>query len=185
MARKQKTATPPLNITHAELVARAATWLRSSQRCSVIITEGISLPTGEIPDAIGWRPRGVSVLVECKVTTADFYADRAKFSRQKAEPMGEMRYYMAPQGIIQVSSLPFGWGLLEAKRFGTRLRVSVAQRAEEPKFEWGKLTEPKAKELALLIAELRRVSREPPEFVRCKHCGKSTRRVGLQLSEKP
>ena len=68
-----------------------------------------------MPDAIGWKKECHSVLVESKVSRADFLADREKSFRQKPElGIGCERYYLAPRGLIRIEELPAGWGLLEA-----------------------------------------------------------------------
>src|ERR1700722_4481017 len=63
-------------MTHAQLVEKAVHWLRR-YRCGVVLSEQACI-SGEMPDAIGWKRACHSVLVECKVTRADFLADRAK-----------------------------------------------------------------------------------------------------------
>ena len=68
-------------MTHAQLVQKAVAWLRS-YRCGVILSEQACL-SGEMPDAIGWKRACHSVLVECKISRADFLADRDKPFRQK------------------------------------------------------------------------------------------------------
>src|ERR1700686_5875531 len=62
-------------MTHGQLVERAVRWLRS-YRCGVVLSEQACV-SGEMPDAIGWKRANHSVLVECKVTRADFLAERA------------------------------------------------------------------------------------------------------------
>lgn len=162
--------------THAELVARAVTWLRG-QRCTIVLAECGAWFTQEIPDAIGWRPRGISVLVECKSTRADFRRDRTKPSRRNGEPMGSIRWYLAPAGVIPIEELPEGWGLVEVVRLGNRrLRAVVTHKAREPDRPWGKLTSRETKEVALLVAELRRVQLVAAGEIR-------PRRVGLQVPQ--
>lgn len=105
-------------MTHAELVERAAKWLRGTRRCTVVLTERyVSGETIEIPDAIGWTSRGVSILVECKVSRADLCADQQKPCRRR-EPelgMGSARYYLTPPGLVSpTDGLRTHWGLLEA-----------------------------------------------------------------------
>ena len=54
-----------------------------------------------------------SVLVECKISRADFLADRGKAFRQKRElGLGCERFYLAPMGLLRPEELPAGWGLL-------------------------------------------------------------------------
>ena len=67
-------------MTHGQLVERAVRWLRS-YRCGVVLSEQACV-SGEMPDAIGWKRANHSVLVECKVTRADFLADRGKPFRE-------------------------------------------------------------------------------------------------------
>ena len=57
--------------------------------------------SGEMPDAIGWKRASHSVLVECKVTRADFLADRDKPFRHKPEQgVGCERFYLAPAAVV-------------------------------------------------------------------------------------
>src|SRR5207245_2165334 len=81
-------------MTHAQLVEKAVHWLRR-YRCGVVLSEQ-ACASGEMPDAIGWKRACHSVLVECKVTRADFLADRAKSCRQKPEQgVGSERFYLS------------------------------------------------------------------------------------------
>jgi len=100
-------------MTHDELVSRAARWLRGTQRCTVVIAETAS-GTYEIPDAIGWRNATHSILVECKTSRADFFADiKHKSCHSSAGGMGYVRYFMTPPGLLREEEIPEGWGLLE------------------------------------------------------------------------
>jgi hypothetical protein len=102
-------------MTHAQLVDKAVRWLRG-YRCGVVLSEQACV-SGEMPDAIGWKQACHSVLVECKVTRADFLADRAKPFRQKPEKgVGSERFYLTPPAVVQMEELPAGWGLLELRR---------------------------------------------------------------------
>jgi hypothetical protein len=102
-------------MTHPQLVERAVRWLRS-YRCGVVLSEQ-ACASGEMPDAIGWKRANHSVLVECKVTRADFLADRSKPFRQKPEQgVGCERFYLTPPALLKVEELPAGWGLLEYRR---------------------------------------------------------------------
>jgi hypothetical protein len=135
-------------VTHAKLVEMAVVWLRR-YRCGVVLSEQACV-SGEMPDAIGWKKACHSVLVECKVTRADFLVDRTKAWRQQPEiGVGSERYYLAPRGMIEIEELPSGWGLLEicgreietVKRSAKKLRSAAG-------FEY---------EMNLLLASLRRV----------------------------
>ena len=99
-------------MTHSQLVQKAVQWLRS-YRCGVILSEQ-ACANGEMPDAIGWKRACHSVLIECKISRADFLADRGKPFRQKSKlGMGCERFYLAPSGLLNPDELPSGWGLLE------------------------------------------------------------------------
>lgn len=99
-------------MTHADLVTRAARWLRS-QGCGIVLSELTTL-VGETPDAIGFRTSGrESFLVECKATRGDFLADRRKPFRREGG-LGLYRYFLCPPGLIKPADLPARWGLLYA-----------------------------------------------------------------------
>ena len=101
-----------LFMTHAKLVEAAIAWLRR-YRCGIVLSEqGCS--SGEMPDAIGWKGKCHSVLAECKLSRADFLADREKQWRMDPEiALGCERYYVAPRGLLRPEEMPEGWGLLE------------------------------------------------------------------------
>lgn len=102
-------------MTHEDLVEQAIHWLRR-MRCGIVLSEQ-ACASGEVPDAIGWKGQCHSVLVECKISRADFLADRAKPFRQKSTlGLGCERYYLGPAGLIEPPELPAGWGLLESRR---------------------------------------------------------------------
>ena len=101
-------------MTHSQLVQKAVQWLRS-YRCGVILSEQ-ACASGEMPDAIGWKRACRSVLVECKISRADFLADREKPFRQKSQHgMGCERFYLTPSGLLRPEELPEAWGLLECR----------------------------------------------------------------------
>src|SRR6201988_4817609 len=135
-------------MTHAQLVEKAVRWLRG-YRCGVVLSEQACV-SGEMPDAIGWKQACHSVLVECKITRADFLADRAKPFRLKPEKgVGSERFYMAPPGLMKVEDLPPGWGLLEYRRGRIEmLQASTKNLRTAVGFRY---------EMNLLLASLRRV----------------------------
>jgi len=144
-------------VTHAKLVALAVGWLRR-YRCGVVLSEQACV-SGEMPDALGWKKACHSVLVECKVSRADFLADRDKPFRQKPENgVGNERYYLTPRGLTGVEELPAGWGLLEVcGREIERVKASAKNLRSAVGFE---------NEMNLLLASLRRVEiRIEPESI--------------------
>lgn len=135
-------------MTHAQLVEKAVRWLRL-YRCGVVLSEQ-ACASGEMPDAIGWKQACHSVLVECKVTRADFLADRAKPFRLKPEKgVGSERFYLTPPALITLEELPAGWGLLEYRRGRIQMvQPSVRNMRTARGFRY---------EMNLLLASLRRV----------------------------
>lgn len=122
-------------MTHSELCKLAVAWLkrphsRGGHGCKVAIDECQTGWTGEVPDAIGYCSTGQplrdgTVLVECKVSRADFLIDKSKPHRQVGG-VGNWRYYMAPEGIINAEELPAKWGLVEVNARGhVKLRRGV------------------------------------------------------------
>jgi len=135
-------------MTHAELVEKAVAWLRS-YRCGVILSEQACV-SGEMPDAIGWKRASHSVLIECKISRADFLADRDKPFRQKSElGLGCERFYLTPPGLLDPRELLPGWGLLELRQ----RKVEVVRRSARNLRTASGL----AYEMNLLLASLRRV----------------------------
>jgi len=135
-------------MTHEALVEKAVAWLRR-YGCGVVLSEQ-SCASGETPDAIGWKRACHSVMVECKVSRADFLVDRAKPFRRKPESgMGCERFYLTPARLLDMSELPDGWGLLELrKRSVETLRPSSKSLRSARGFR---------QEMNLLLSSLRRV----------------------------
>jgi hypothetical protein len=135
-------------MNHAFLVARAVEWLRR-YRCGVVLSEQACI-SGEMPDAIGWKRACHSVLVECKISRADFLADRNKPFRHKPElGVGSERFYLVPKGLVTPEELPKGWGLLEYRNRSVEVvRPSKKNMRSDEGFRC---------EMNLLLASLRRV----------------------------
>jgi hypothetical protein len=137
-------------MTHQQLIHLAEQWLRSRYRCGIVLSEQ-SCASGETPDVIGWKGRCRSIVVECKVSRADFLADREKPFRKNPElAMGCERFYLVPQGLIAPHELPAKWGLLESK--GRELRIAVKPCRQSQRSQTGFMWE-----MNLLLASLRRV----------------------------
>ena len=98
----------------------------------------------------GGRAACHSVLVECKISRADFLADREKPFRQKSHRgMGCERFYFTPAGLLRPEELPAGWGLLEYRnRRVALLQPSAKGLRSATGFRY---------EMNLLLASLRRV----------------------------
>lgn len=101
-------------MTHAMLVQIAYKWVLRNG-CGVAFREFRTLAcNGEFPDVIGFSSGGHSVLIECKVSRADFQADKKKTFRSTPElGMGCYRFFCCPKGLLQEEDIPAGWGLIE------------------------------------------------------------------------
>ena len=143
-------------MTHKDLVRRAVSWLKNNQGCTIVINELSSSHVSEQPDAIGFKG-GMSILIECKSSRADFFADSKKhFRKYGGDGMGNTRYYMAPVRMIGVNELPSMWGLLEV--YESQIRV-------KHKGEFFDETN-KTGEVALLTSVIRRLEISTAVFVR-------------------
>ena len=100
-------------MNHEDLIKIAKKWLWKS--CIIVVTE-MKLPSGEgeTVDVIGWDDCGWSIVVECKITRADFLRERKKrHHKEKEGGMGNKKYFLVPKGLITTDELPGGGGLLE------------------------------------------------------------------------
>lgn len=114
-------------MTHAELVVRAEMWLRTLG-CGVTFREYTAYTsTGEIPDVIGWS-HGKCLLVEVKVSRADFLSDKNKKHRRPEisnKVLGNFRFYVTLPGIVKPEEVPSGWGLYELRGRGIYYTAGV------------------------------------------------------------
>ena len=111
--------------SHSELNAIAVKWLLRPQsakgpNCQVAFQEVSDTSGRERCDAWGWSwgYPPCSVLVEVKVSRSDFLADRKKPHRQEGKGVGTYRYFMCPEGLINIDDLPDRWGLLWVNKRG-------------------------------------------------------------------
>ncbi len=98
--------------THQDLVMIGDKWLKK-RGVQVSMREiGAYTTNGEKPDIIGWTSNN-TVLIECKTSRSDFFADRKKLFRHVPDKgMGDYRLYLCPEGILKPEDMPSGWGLL-------------------------------------------------------------------------
>jgi hypothetical protein len=147
-------------MTHSDLVKIARKWMW--KKCVVVVTEMKIGEMEEVPDVIGWDYLGWSIAIECKATRSDFLRDRKKKSREFDLSVGNSKYYLAAEGLIQTHELPKGWGLLECvdkRRSPVERRVPVKDGAINPKL---------GKEICMLVSCLRRIRGLGPGIsVRC------------------
>lgn len=137
------------------MVRLARNWLWSldptSERArpAVICTEVSASHSAESPDVFGVGPDGITYLIECKVSRADFLADRLKPHRSAEVHLGSFRWFCAPSGIIQPHELQKGWGLLQIVNGKLQQRI-VPEKATDVD---------RSAELSILVSVLRNVWR--------------------------
>lgn len=142
-------------LTHKEAVRRIVNWLRGSRGCGVVLAE-LSTQNTETPDAIGFHGIGGSILVECKISRADFLADRNKvFRRDEELGMGDLRYFATPPRLLKAEDLPTNWGLLEIEPHRIREVVEAVDK-----------TACKRAEVKMLTSVIRRLELSTAVFVR-------------------
>lgn len=144
-------------MNHADLLQRAEKWV-SRQHYNKLTSEivsscGVILPefktyNPSIPDVIGFNSRR-SIVIECKVSRADFQADRKKGHRHYIKQLGNYRYYMVLPHIVSVDDVPEGWGLIYVFAGSSRI-VKYAPLHQEP--------EVKVVEYGLLYSIARRIA---------------------------
>ena len=117
-----------MDLTHRGLCDVAVKWLKRTASngghgCHVAVSEVQSGWSGEIPDAIGFRATGDhtdgSVVVEVKVSRADYLSDKKKPHRNgQTMGLGNWRYYLCPTDLIKAEELPDNFGLLYVNKRG-------------------------------------------------------------------
>lgn len=100
--------------SHGDLVRLGSRWVKR-QGFPVIATEIAAVGSREQPDIIGFRSTA-SVVVEVKVSRADFHADAKKPERVPGgKGLGLYRFYLSPEAVLRPEDMPPGWGLLHVR----------------------------------------------------------------------
>lgn len=101
-----------MKVSHDDLCLLGERFLKNNG-FGVVFHDRFKAAIPEQPDCLGFR-NGVSCLIECKTSRADFLADRKKWFRQDPTMgMGDWRFMLTPKGLIKPEELPENWGLLE------------------------------------------------------------------------
>lgn len=141
-------------LSHDTLVELARRFL--FRKCPIVLTELCSLD--EQPDAIGWQD-GLSTIIECKISTADFYADKRKvFRKHPYLGMGNFRYFLTPRGLLDNCTIPHGWGILETTGKQIVKKIMASHFNETNKIA----------EIRLMSSAIRRIGQAAPKGVSCK-----------------
>lgn len=147
----------PNKMTHKQAVRRMARWLRNSMGYSVVVAE-LATSAMETPDVLGFHSSR-SMLIEVKVSRADFLADGEKsFRRRMEQGMGDERYFAAPKGMLNPEEMPDKWGLIEIDERCVRV-VKEAEQQESNK----------RNEVIFLVSAIRRLEIATAVFVRTEN----------------
>lgn len=88
----------------------------SCSKCNIVATE-ITTFASEKPDVLGFANDTNTVMLEAKISRADFLKDAKKPFRKEPETgMGNFRLYITPVGLIIPQELPENWGLIEVDK---------------------------------------------------------------------
>jgi len=153
-------------MTHNDLIDVGRKWLLKPYcnanyiyghaGCSVVLTElCANTRYGEMPDVLGFCNKN-SILIECKTSISDFYADQKKPFRHPALSLGigSQRWYLAPVGIIPIEKVPEKWGLLEVQF--DKIKVTKKCVIQERDFH---------SEFNMLISTIRRLNVLPDDHI--------------------
>ena len=144
-------------LTHKQLVEAAYKWVLKRGSCGVAFKELVTT-SSEIPDVIGFGGWGHSVLIECKVSRSDFFADRQKPFRISGRGMGKYRLFCTPVGLIKPSELPEKWGLLEVRDDGKAVAViDTTRMRDDDGIQLNTHEVNEASERAIMYSALRRL----------------------------
>lgn len=123
----------PDNTKHKELCEKGGKWLKKHSQnilipnCSIVAVELFTQIEPEIPDIIGWTS-WCSIMIEVKVQRSDFLQDYKKPFRNVCENgVGEFRYYLCPENMINENEIPDNWGLL----YETNSGIKIIKKAEK------------------------------------------------------
>ncbi|MFH2141389.1 MAG: hypothetical protein ABIJ97_03125 [Bacteroidota bacterium] len=97
---------------HDRLIKMGIAWLDIF--CDLVIPEPYNNNVGEIPDIIGYKNGGrITYLIECKSSRTDFENEWKKGKRIEYGGMGNYRYYLIPEGMVESQEIDTAWGILE------------------------------------------------------------------------
>lgn len=101
-----------IEMTHDEMAEWAAKRLRKMGYPLSFANMTASMG-GEQPDVLGLKDIGESILIEVKVSRADFLKDKKKPWRAPGQGIGKRRVYLTPKGLLKPEEIPYGWELWE------------------------------------------------------------------------
>jgi hypothetical protein len=121
-----------MKLTHKKLTELAKNWLKNAKQCNPVFAEKGCANFSEIPDAIGFKC-DLCIVVECKTSKSDLYADRKKPFRESGG-LGDLRYYFMEMSLYEeCKDFDFnGWGVVVVTDIGV---VKKLRGIDSQKFE--------------------------------------------------
>lgn len=101
-----------IDLTHDELADFAAVRLRT-MGYPLAFSNMTSKSCREQPDVLGLNDISKSILLEVKVSKADFLKDKHKPWRAEGQGFGKRRVYLTPKDLLKPEEIPYGWELWE------------------------------------------------------------------------
>lgn len=134
-------------MTHKDLVSAAVNWLETEHKCPLVFPELKVTAQKEIPDVIGFFDDGITVVIECKTSKANFTGDKKKPYRKYPEDgLGDYRYFAVTENVrLYQDEIPKNWGLIFFDKHGSSVEI------EPERFDKSN----KRSESALLVAAIR------------------------------
>lgn len=99
-------------LTHNEIADWAAVRIRK-MGYPLSFSNMTSKTSREQPDVLGVNDISKSILIEVKISRADFLKDKKKPWRADGQGFGKRRVYLTPQGLLKPEEVPYGWELWE------------------------------------------------------------------------
>lgn len=118
-------------MNHGQMVKLAAEWLKNHCKCRVVASE-LNITLSEVPDAIGWKASGESIVVECKASISDLKADEKKRFNRLDYAMGDWKYYFLTDDIDPVA-VPTKYGIIRKLEYGLMIERKPAFRERHEK----------------------------------------------------
>lgn len=125
-------------MTQKELIEIGEEFLKNNDqykfipKCGFVAVKLLShTQTGEQPDLIGWD-NWISVVFRIITDFSDFEHDIKKRYRLVPETgMGQIRYYLCPENLINEKEVPKWWGLLYCNEEG---KITVVKKARAQRY---------------------------------------------------
>jgi hypothetical protein len=103
-------------LSHSDLCNIGARWI--SKKGLPLAAVELKTIGREIPDVYATNGM-MSAIMEAKVSRSDFLADAKKEHRMHPyRGIGDLRYYICPEGLIKPDEVPSGWGLIWVSQKG-------------------------------------------------------------------